>query len=299
MIPKIFIQSLFPLTLLMAWGGMITSSSTEVEAAQKQPHVVFVTGDHEYRSEVTMPMIAGILEKNYGFKCTVLYAINKQTGKIDFNEEENIPGLEALESADLAVIFLRWRKLPENQFNMILKYAESGKPLVGLRTATHCFNYPAGHPLQKWNDGFSTKFFGQKWITHHGHDSSTDVQAIASEIDHPILNGIRPFHARSWLYHVAPLEGDCTPLVEGTSTNSNKTGSEAQYPLTQPVAWTKNNNGGKVFFTTLGHPHDFEIESMRKLVVNGILWALDKQVPSQGANVDTAEPFIAPDSNML
>lgn len=274
------------------------SGGQQLEAAE--PHVVFITGDHEYRSEVSMPMIAKLLEKNYGFKCTVLYAINKETGEIDSQEEENIPGLEALDTADLAVVFLRWRRLPEDQFNRILKYAESGKPLVGIRTSTHPFNYPEGHPLAKWNDEFPIKFFGQRWITHHGHESSTGVSTVLGQNRNPILEGVRPFHARSWLYHVAPLEGKSTPIVEGTSHESSKIGEESKYPQTQPVAWTKiNANGGKVFFTTLGHPLDFENESMRRLLVNGIFWALGKEIPQNGTNVEPVEPYIAPESNKL
>ncbi|QDU79370.1 Trehalose utilization [Polystyrenella longa] len=299
MMRKFLLQSLGSLAVLLIVGGLSFTQTSQAMAAQKQPHIVFVTGDHEYRSEITMPMIAKLLEKNYGFKTTVLYAINKQTGKIDVQEEENIPGLEVLKDADLAVVFLRWRRLPENQLKMLVDYAQSGKPMVGLRTSTHPLNYPEGHPLQKWNSDFPTKFFGQKWITHHGHDASTDVHPILSQTTNPILSGIRPFHARSWLYHVTPLEGECTPLLEGTAYDSNKVGNEKEYPLTQPVAWTKNNNGGKVFFTTLGHPQDFEIDSMRRVLVNGIFWGLGKEIPSEGTNVDLEEPFIAPESNEL
>ncbi len=46
-------------------------------------HIVFVTGDEEYRSEESMPQLAKILAVHHGFKCTVLFAINKETGEID------------------------------------------------------------------------------------------------------------------------------------------------------------------------------------------------------------------------
>ena len=85
-------------------------------AAEKQkPHIVFVTGDHEYGSERTMPLLAKELEKNYGFRTTVLLATNEK-GERDENYEKNIPGLEALTNANLAVFFLRWRLLPADQF---------------------------------------------------------------------------------------------------------------------------------------------------------------------------------------
>ena len=78
----------------------------------KGKHIVFVTGDEEYRSEESMPQLAKILAKHYGFQCTVLFAIDKKTGTINPSQLDNIPGLEALRTADLMVIFTRWRRPP-------------------------------------------------------------------------------------------------------------------------------------------------------------------------------------------
>jgi len=36
-----------------------------------------------------------------------------------------------------------------------------------------------------------------------------------------------------------------------------------------------------VFFTTLGHPEDFQEEGVQRLTVNSILWLLDKPVPKK------------------
>ena len=94
-----------------------------------------------------------------------------------------------------------------------------------------------------------------------------------------------PFHARSWLYHVAPLHGEATVVLDGTSVNSNQTNRLAEYPLTQPVAWTRQYKQSRVFFTTLGHPDDFAQASMRRLVINGIYWALGRTCPP-GARSD-------------
>ena len=83
---------------------------------------------------------------------------------------------------------------------------KSGKPIVGFRTSTHAFNYPAGSPHIDLNDGFGRDVFGQKWITHHGHRSTTTVALRAEAGSHPILRGVTPFAAKSWLYHVMPLK---------------------------------------------------------------------------------------------
>ena len=250
------------------------ASRRATQASPRAPHIVFVTGDDEYRSEITMPMMAAILEKAHGFKTSIAYAKPKPQTK------DNIEGLEALDSADLMVMFTRFRALPDDQLQRILRYAESGKPIVGLRTSTHAFLYPDGHPRQALNDGFGRDVFGQKWITHHGSQSSTDVAVHSANASHPILRGVAPFHARSWLYHVAPLHGEATVVLDGTSVNSNKTNRLAEFPLTQPVAWTRQYKQSRVFFTTLGHPDDFAQASMRRLVINGIYWALGRDVPT-------------------
>jgi uncharacterized protein len=256
------------------------------------PHIVFVTGDDEYRSEITMPMIAAILEKAHGFRTSVAVATPRPQTK------DNIQGLEALDTADLMVVYTRFRALPDEQLKRILAFAESGKPMIGLRTSTHAFQYPAESPYAYLNDGFGRDLFGQKWITHHGHRSSTDVAIHEANRAHPILHGVTPFHARSWLYHVEPLEGDGnTVLLDGTSIDSEKKPEQLpKYPLTQPVAWTREYKGARVFFTTLGHPEDFAQESMRRLVINAIYWALGRDVPSAGANAAVQGTYTAPET---
>ena len=142
-------------------------SLQEVGGVKTNPHIVFVTGDCEYRSEESMPMLAKILEKHHGMNTTVLYALGED-GTLDPMRKDHIPGLEVLEKADLMVLFLRFRALPEKQLNAIRAFADSGKPMVGFRTSTHAFLYQDG-PFQNMNHEWSREVFGQKWITHHGH----------------------------------------------------------------------------------------------------------------------------------
>lgn len=278
--------------------------STGARTAQKKKfNVVFVTGDDEYRSEITMPMIEQVLtEKARQFKCTVLYAVDPEKGEHNSKYKQNIKGLEALKTADLAVFFLRFRALPDDQLKLILDYVNSGKPIIGLRTTTHAFRYPQGHKHWNLNEGFGRDVFGQKWIVHHGHKSHTEVSVIPEMKDHSILRGIKdPISCISWLYHVTPLVGDCKPLLIGKSINSNKIKKQDKYPLTQPVAWIKTYKGARVFFTTLGHPKDFEDSSVRRLLLNAIYWALDQEVPQGGANVELlqtkVEGWVAPDTH--
>ena len=271
---------------LVAWAA--------VDAAQRQPpaapHVVFVTGDDEYRSEITMPMIAAILEESHGFRTSIACARPRPQTK------DHIEGLEALETADLMVLFVRFRQLPEEQLQRLLRFVESGRPLIGLRTTTHAFQYPKGHAREALNDGFGRDVFGQRWIVHHGHRSTTDVTVRPGQAGHPILRGVTPFRAASWLYHVTPLEGENTALLDGTSLGSDRADRADEFPLTQPVAWTRRYRGARVFFTTLGHPADFAHESMRRLLINAVYWALGRDVPDVGASADVVGTYDPPET---
>src|SRR5256885_2809225 len=76
-------------------------------------HVVFLTGDEEYRGEESMPQMAKILAERHGFKCTVLFAIDPEGGTINPKINTTLPGAQALDSADLIVMALRWRQWPD------------------------------------------------------------------------------------------------------------------------------------------------------------------------------------------
>ena len=132
-------------TLILAFGSASPAADPWItfegsDGPAKGKHVVLISGDEEYRSEETLPQLAKILAKHHGFKCTVLFAIDPKDGTINPNRRDNIPGLEALKTADLMVIFTRFRDLPDAQMKYIADYVESGRPIIGLRTATHAFD---------------------------------------------------------------------------------------------------------------------------------------------------------------
>ena len=141
----------------------------------KGKHIVFIAAEESYRSEESMPQMARILSK-HGFKCTVLFGIDPKDGTINPMVKDNIPGLEALETADLMVAFLRWRELPDDQMKRIIDYTESGKPIVGLRNATHAFRYAkrADSPYAKYDSsskdpqgGWGRLVLGETWVSHY------------------------------------------------------------------------------------------------------------------------------------
>jgi type 1 glutamine amidotransferase len=235
--------------------------------------IVFICGEDEYESEKTVPVIAEEAAQKYGAEVTVL------TAYPDPADPTNIPGLEALRTADLAVFYIRFRQLPEKQHQHIRNYLEAGKPIVGLRTSTHAFQYPEGHPLSHWNDGFGIEVLGAPWIRHFGHSSSTSVSVAWGAEKHPILRGVPThFECRSWLYQVLPYPQEgATLLLNGSTVNPEDNGWSytGETPRVHPVAWTRTHfGGGRVFTTTMGHPEDFRLPAFRRLLLNGIHWAL-------------------------
>ena len=288
------------LALLGIWYATSCSTHQPVTSTVKdQLHIVFVIGDEEYRSEESMPMIARILKRELGAKISLCYSVDDK-GIIDPNNQHHIEGLEALETADLMIMFTRFRQLPSDQLKYITDYAESGKPMVGFRTSTHAFWYLTAEgeldtTMNHLNKAWPTEVFGQQWITHHGHfdDGSYPLTEVdLADTDHPITKGVSPFQAYSWLYYVDvgdwQFYGDPHILLRGTSLKSNHEQHNRldQFALTNPVAWTKEYGGAKVFFTTLGHPYDFKNDNMRKLVLNGIFWSLDLEstIPAEGVD---------------
>jgi type 1 glutamine amidotransferase len=267
------------------------------------PHIVFVTGDDEYGSEISMPMIADILKERHGMQTTVLYAENEK-GERD-RHGNSIPGLEALRTADAAVFYMRYRQLPQQQLDEIIRYAKSGKPMLGLRTTSHAFHYD-GPPNDVWNDGFGRDYFGQKWISHYGHENSSSVMLAAGAADSPIARGLKPkLWLHSWLYVMndgdLKIPEDCRVLLTGEAVKGVEAGGEL-YGERQPVAWTRElprDGGGaqRVFYASLGHPRDFSYETPRRLLVNAVYWAIGREadIPEGGANVEVVGEYNPPD----
>src|SRR5258708_6171891 len=212
----------------------------------KGKRIVLVSGDEEYRSEQALPQLARILSQRHGFDCTVLFAIDPKDGTINPNQNDNIPGLEALDSADLMILFARFRDLPDAQMKHIVDYVESGRPIVAMRTATHAFDLKTSPTYRRytwnskeWEGGFGRQVLGETWVDHHGRHAvqSTRGIVVSGQERHPILSGIGS--GAIWVptdvYKVRfPLPGDTQPLVLGAVLDGMNT-SDA------PVARPKND----------------------------------------------------------
>jgi len=310
------LSCLAPVQAAEAWLSLAGDAAGSA-APGRGRRVVLVSGDEEYRSEEALTQLGRILAGRHGFDCTVLYAIDPATGEIDPNRSDNIPGLEALRQADLMVIATRFRNLPDEQMKEIDDYLRAGKPVVGLRTATHAFNVPKdrafahygngyGGEKREWADGFGRLVLGEKWISHHGHhgkESTRGLIAPGAE-GHPILRGIGDgdIWGPTDVYGVRlPLPGDSRPLVlgqvlAGMTPDAAPVEGPKNDPL-MPVAWVKTyavegGPSGRVFTTTMGSSTDLAAAGTRRLLVNACYWAvgLEDAIPA-ATNVDLVGEF--------
>lgn len=284
------------LQLVQAQQGTEWISYNPAAGPGNGKHIVLVSGDDEYRSEEGLPMLAKILSTHHGFKTTVLFAIDPETGEIKPDHQTNIPGLENLQAADLMILFTRFRELPDDDMKYFDEYLKAGKPVIAIRTSTHAFHYQQNldSPYAKydfrsetegWEGGFGRKILGETWIDHHGVHGSEGtrglIDGIQERLDHPILKGVTDIWGPTDVYGVRELEGDVDVLVWGQSTSGMTPDAPVNWEKSiMPVAWTKQyqiNQGepGRVFTTTMGSSEDFESEDLRRLIVNASYWALE------------------------
>lgn len=263
-------------------------------------HIVLVSGDEEYRSEETMPMLAQILSAHHGFDCTVLFSMSEDGTYVDPNNGASLEGTQALKDADLMIIATRFRHPDEATMADIDAFVQAGKPIIGLRTATHAFNsirgkyahYSNGYSGDKWKGGFGRAVLGEMWISHHGHHGkqATGGVIVKDQADHPVLRGVEEatIFGPSDVYGVRlPLPGDSQPLVlgavlEGMNVGDKPIEGKKNDPM-MPVVWTKSyetasGKKGKVVNTTMGASLDFVEPGLRRIVVNSTFWLLDLEV---------------------
>jgi len=272
------------------------------EGPGKGKHIVFISGDEEYRSEEGLPMLAKILAERHGFKCTVLFAVDPITNTIDPDNQTNIPGLDQLKTADLMFMLLRFRELPDEQMKHIIDYTNTGKPIVALRTSTHAFSYSRNkqNPYAKysynskikgWEGGYGKQVLGETWINHHGVHAKEGTRALVNGLmkDHPILRGVKDIWTPTDVYGITGLPTDAQVLIFGQTTMGMTSTSPLSYEKSvMPVAWTRNYSSAsgkkaKIFTTTMGSSIDLVSEDLRRLLVNACYWAtgMEQQIPEQ------------------
>ncbi len=278
----------------------------------KGRHIVFLAGDEEYRSEEALPMMARILATHHGFKCTVLFSLDPQTGAIDPLATTNLPGTQVLSSADLCFMSLRFRDLPDEQMKPIVDYVSAGKPIIALRTSTHAFAFKVhkSGPYAKydwqdkgWPGGFGQQVLGETWVNHHGDHGKQSTRGVLNPAfkGHPVLRGVADIWGPTDVYGVIHLPADAQVLVWGqvlagmNPSDPAVAGAKNQPPM--PLVWLREYQGqtgktNRVVTSTIGAAVDLENEGLRRLLVNAAYWAvgLADRIPAQ-ADVSYLEPY--------
>ncbi|HYE33776.1 MAG TPA: ThuA domain-containing protein [Methylomirabilota bacterium] len=272
----------------------------------KGKHIVMISGDEEYRSEEALPMLGKILAVRHGFKVTVLFPINPETGEIDPNNQTNVVGLHHLKSADLVYLFTRFREFPDEQMKHFDDYLQSGKPLIAIRTSTHAFQYSRNKNSKyahydwrgknPWVGGFGQEVLGETWISHHGVHAKESARGVIVEEnkDHPVLRGVKDVWGPSDVYGVVNLKPTDKILMRGQVLKGMKAEDAAvegkkNDPM-MPMVWIRdykwpNGKTTRSFTSTIGAAVDLQSEDMRRMFVNASYWLTGLEVP-QKANVE-------------
>lgn len=274
-------------------------------------HLVFLTGDEEYRGEEGLPMLAKILSQRYGFKCTVLFALDPD-GTINPDNNASIPGIEALDTADGIVMALRFRQWPDSAMKTVEAAVARGVPITALRTSTHAFRFPANHPgAYKHFNNFGREVLGENWVSHWGPNRQGATRGVveAGAENHPILRGVKDVLGDSGVYETNPV-ADSTILMRGVVLKSMRADdAPADYRKTRkadnqeqgindpamPIVWTREHRHAtgktnRVFCSTLGAATDLANEGFRRVVVNGVLWGFNLEIPAQ-TDVRYIDPY--------
>ncbi|MEC5128225.1 ThuA domain-containing protein [Verrucomicrobiales bacterium BCK34] len=306
---KAHLSVLILFSILIGAATSVFANPVKYKAAgadAKGKHLVLIASDHEYRSEETLPALARILTKHHGFDCTVLFGLD-ENGEIKAGES-NIPGLEALDTADGMIIFTRFQALPDEQMQHIDAYLKRGGPVMGLRTSTHGFKYGnqesdfAKYDFQSKVEGYELGFghqvLGQTWVGHYGqnHKQSTRISIIPEKAEHPILTGVKDIHVQAGGYNAEPAD-DWNILTMAQPLMSMEVDGEpdAEKP---PMAseWTREYSGengakGRVFTSLYGASEDLLNDGYRRMLVNATYWMLGLE---DQITADSAIDFVGP-----
>ena len=270
-------------------------------------HIVYIASDHEYRCEETLPALARIMAKHYGFKCTVIFGIDPNEGTIMAGSSE-IGGLEVLKKADLMVLGMRFINMADEQMAHFVDYVDRGGPIIGLRTSTHAFNIPKNrkyysyhyrYPGEEFHMGFGRQVLGETWVTHYGgnHKQSSILAIQPENRDHPVLRGVGEMHTQCGGYTANPIAGS-TVLARGIILNGMaRDASVDTSKMVMPVVWvrdylSRSSKVARIFCTTQGASEDILSEGFRRLLVNAHFWCLGMEASIKADNtVDFVGPY--------
>ena len=228
-------------------------------------HVVFMVGEREYDTKTTVPAFAKDVLEPYGFDCTFVH--------VNDRDPNDFPGLQAVNDADLLFVSVRRRTPSKEQLAIVRKHVAAGKPVVGIRTASHAFDRKVPDENHASWSTFDRDVFGAHYAGHYGKaDGGVVVGAVAERASHPVLTGVttEDFQVDSHLYKTREVATSATTLLAGRFEREE---------IVEAVAWVNEVGKRRAFYTSLGGPNDFALEPFRRLLFNGILWTLRHPIP--------------------
>jgi type 1 glutamine amidotransferase len=245
--------------LALAAGTTLLPAQGTVPPDYRRTLVLLISGQ-SYEIERTLPVFAARFLNSQFRVVTVTGAM--------INPSHRFDDFEAVAAADVLVISVWRRSPPREQLDQIRRHVAAGKPIVGIATASHAFaprrNMVPGPGQAGWPE-WDAEAIGGNYTGHHPGGLITTVRTNTP--DHPLLAGVDlPFTSRMELNKVSPLDPRAQPILIGTLAGRPP----------EPVAWTFiRQDGGKSFFTPLGHPEDFENPSFQRLLLNATRWAAE------------------------
>jgi type 1 glutamine amidotransferase len=226
------------------------SLSSLAIAADAPVKVVMFSGSSEYKSNDTLGALKKLLEEKHNCQCVLNVVEEKGT---------QLTGIEGLETADVAIFFTRRVSLAPDQLEKVKKFITAGKGVVGIRTASHGF--------QTWLE-FDHEILGGSYNNHYGKDVPAEVALDEKGKVHPVLSGIKAFGTEGKLYKNPNIADDATVLLRAKTPE-----------YIEPVAWARDAKAGirgRVFYTSLGVPKDFDDPQFQQLLANAVRWASGK-----------------------
>ncbi len=257
---------------LLSLALIFSDAARGAADTRKTPKILFLIAEPEYDTKNSLSTFAKNELEPLGYGCK--FALEDPADPASFR------GLNELTNTDLLVVSVRRHAPKKEQLAAVRAYVDSGRPVVGIRTASHAFGAkPADEAHQGW-DGFDAEILGGSYAGHYG-DTDAAIGLVPSSAGHPILAGLSPngfMSAR--LYRNPRLAATAVPLLTGHVVGLDEI---------QNVAWVNTNHQRRVFYTSLGAPRDFHNPDFRRLLRNAVFWALDRPAPA-GALAAYPEP---------
>lgn len=292
---------LLPLVALSCLLNLVFSAEKSLHFPGKadSKHIVFLSGDEEYRSEEGLPMLAQMMSRHHGFECSVLFSLDEK-GFVNPENRNSLSNPEILDKADLIVMLLRFRTWDDQAMEKFQAAYLRGIPIIALRTSSHAFifdtkskwhRYSSKSKIPNWEKGFGNKVLGEWWGFHHGKHKVEGCRSVVEEqqATNPVLNSVSEFFCLADVYRANP-PADSTILLRGAVTqsldpHSPNLDTEKNKPM-QPIAWTrlvKNEKQmtNRVFMCTMGAAIDLKEEGLRRIIANAIFWGFEMKIPKK------------------